>query len=141
MSDHKELVGANPDQDVNANNLPGQCGDAGEVIGTRRGMFGASNSGDTTGYGGLVRTVRLPGASNRRPYGGPDGAAAYGVFDEIADELEGALDEQGLLPENASRRPSWTGGNSPSTSPASTCRASPAPCATTRRSASSCVRA
>ncbi|MBB5938072.1 NADH-quinone oxidoreductase subunit C [Streptomyces zagrosensis] len=100
MSDANQPSGVNPDQDVNANNLPGQRGDAGEVIGTRRGMFGAQNGGDTTGYGGLVRTVRLPGATNR-PYGGPDGEAGYGAYDEIADELEGALEEQGLLPENA----------------------------------------
>ncbi|MER0241634.1 NADH-quinone oxidoreductase subunit C [Streptomyces sp. HSW2009] len=100
MSEQSGPTGTNPDQDVNANNLPGQRGDGGEVIGTRRGMFGANNGGDTTGYGGLVRTVRLPGAATR-PYGGPDGATGYGVFDEIADELEGALDEQGLLPENA----------------------------------------
>ncbi|MCF3175274.1 NADH-quinone oxidoreductase subunit C [Streptomyces sioyaensis] len=79
--------------------VPAQREDTGEVIGTRRGMFGADNGGDTTGYGGLVRTVRLPGASSR-PYGGPDGAESYGEFDEIADELEGALDEAGLVPEN-----------------------------------------
>ncbi|MEU5541506.1 NADH-quinone oxidoreductase subunit C [Streptomyces sioyaensis] len=79
--------------------VPAQREDTGEVIGTRRGMFGANNGGDTTGYGGLVRTVRLPGASSR-PYGGPDGADRYGEFDEIADELEGALDEAGLVPEN-----------------------------------------
>ncbi|TXC94221.1 NADH-quinone oxidoreductase subunit C [Streptomyces sp. ISID311] len=79
--------------------VPAQREDTGEVIGTRRGMFGANNGGDTTGYGGLVRTVRLPGASSR-PYGGPDGADNYGEFDEIADELEGALDEAGLVPEN-----------------------------------------
>ncbi|REK85582.1 NADH-quinone oxidoreductase subunit C [Streptomyces inhibens] len=79
--------------------VPAQRDDTGEVIGTRRGMFGANNGGDTTGYGGLVRTVRLPGAS-LRPYGGPRAEGAYGEFDEIADELEGALDEQGLIPEN-----------------------------------------
>ncbi|NEA41277.1 NADH-quinone oxidoreductase subunit C [Streptomyces sp. SID11385] len=65
---------------------------ADEVIAVRRGMFGGSPGGDTSGYGGLVRTVRLPGASSR-PYGG--------WFDEVADELEGALEEQGLVPENA----------------------------------------
>ena len=43
-----------------------QRDDAGEVIGVRKGMFGASGGGDTTGYGGLVRTVRLPGASAGR---------------------------------------------------------------------------
>ncbi|MFE0376444.1 NADH-quinone oxidoreductase subunit C [Streptomyces inhibens] len=79
--------------------VPAQRDDTGEVIGTRRGMFGANNGGDTTGYGGLVRTVRLPGAS-LRPYGGPRAKGAYGEFDEIADELEGALDEQGLIPGN-----------------------------------------
>ncbi|MFF3764460.1 NADH-quinone oxidoreductase subunit C [Streptomyces sp. NPDC001922] len=95
-----ENNGVNPDQDLNAQNLPGQRGDHGEVIDTRRGMFGANNGGDTSGYGGLVRSVRLPGASTR-PYGGPDGGDGAGEFDEIADELEGALEEQGLVPENA----------------------------------------
>ena len=63
--------------------------EAGETIAVRRGMFGAKNGQDTSGYGGLVRTVRLPGSSTR-PYGG--------YFDEVADELEGALEEQGLDP-------------------------------------------
>ncbi|WSZ82956.1 NADH-quinone oxidoreductase subunit C [Streptomyces sp. NBC_00859] len=71
---------------------PAPRSEAGEVIGVRKGMFGARNGGDTSGYGGLVRTVALPGATNR-PYGG--------WFDEVADELEGALEEQGLVPENA----------------------------------------
>ncbi|MGY4987860.1 NADH-quinone oxidoreductase subunit C [Streptomyces nigrescens] len=80
--------------------VPAQREDTGEAITTRRGMFGANNGGDTSGYGGLVRTVRLPGATPR-PYGGPRGTEdGYGEFDEIADELEGALDEQGLVPEN-----------------------------------------
>ena len=90
-----EPAGQNGQDDA----VPAQREDTGEVIGTRRGMFGANNGGDTTGYGGLVRTVRLPGASSR-PYGGPDGTDQYGEFDEIADELEGALDEAGLVPEN-----------------------------------------
>jgi NADH-quinone oxidoreductase subunit C len=64
----------------------------GEVIADRRGMFGADAGGDTSGYGGLRRTVRMPGASSR-PYGG--------YFDEVADELEGALEEQGLDPADA----------------------------------------
>ncbi|MGW2600198.1 NADH-quinone oxidoreductase subunit C [Streptomyces klenkii] len=92
--------GVNPDKDVNAQNLPGQRGDHGEAVRVQRGMFGARNGGDTSGYGGLVRTVRLPGEATR-PYGGPRGGGAYGSFDEVADELAGALEEQGLLPENA----------------------------------------
>jgi NADH-quinone oxidoreductase subunit C len=51
----------------------------GETVGLRHGMFGAATSGDTSGYGGLVRSVRLAPAT-ARPYGG--------WFDETADELE-----------------------------------------------------
>ncbi|WP_066948584.1 NADH-quinone oxidoreductase subunit C [Streptomyces lushanensis] len=83
------------DEQQSGNNVPSPRDDTGEVIGVRKGMFGANNGGDTSGYGGLVRTVTLPGAS-ARPYGGPGG-----VFDEIADELEGALEEQGIAPGNA----------------------------------------
>lgn len=53
-----------------------------EVIDTRRGMFGVSGSGDTSGYGRLVREISLPGSSPR-PYGG--------YFDEVVDGLAAAL--------------------------------------------------
>src|SRR5215204_5762264 len=56
-----------------------------EVIGVRRGMFGATGSGDTSGYGRLVRSVALPGSSPR-PYGG--------YFDEVVDALAAALGDQ-----------------------------------------------
>ncbi|ARP70720.1 NADH-quinone oxidoreductase subunit C [Streptomyces pluripotens] len=92
--------GVNPEKDLSASNLPGRRGQGGEEIRVQRGMFGANNGGDTSGYGGLVRSVRLPGAASR-PYGGPRSEGEYGEFDEVADELEGALEEQGLLPENA----------------------------------------
>ena len=49
-----------------------------------KGMFGVSGSGDTSGYGGLVRTQATPGSSER-PYGG--------YFDEVADDLERAYPE------------------------------------------------
>jgi NADH-quinone oxidoreductase subunit C len=61
-----------------------------EVIGSRQGMFGAQGTGDTSGFGGLTAPVALPPAS-QRPYGG-------GWFDQVADEFEGALEEQGLDP-------------------------------------------
>ncbi|WP_086158981.1 NADH-quinone oxidoreductase subunit C [Streptomyces marincola] len=81
------------DEQVNGNTStsgpPAQRTHSGEPIARRRGMFGANNGGDTSGYGGLDRTVRMPGATSR-PYGG--------YFDEVADELEGALEEQGLDP-------------------------------------------
>ncbi|WP_101786358.1 NADH-quinone oxidoreductase subunit C [Nonomuraea indica] len=44
----------------------------------RRGMFGASDSGDTSGYGGLV-VRRAPQLSTPRPYGS--------YFDEVVDSL------------------------------------------------------
>ena len=53
-----------------------------EVIDVRTGMFGVQGSGDTSGYGGLVRPVTIPGAS-ARPYGG--------WFDAVADRLVTAL--------------------------------------------------
>jgi NADH-quinone oxidoreductase subunit C len=50
--------------------------------GTHRGMFGVSGSGDTSGFGGLVKHVADP-HSTQRPYGG--------YFDEVADALGDAL--------------------------------------------------
>jgi NADH-quinone oxidoreductase subunit C len=41
----------------------------GEVVGTRQGMFGVEGTGDTSGYGGLVAPVTLPGPA-QRPFGG-----------------------------------------------------------------------
>ncbi|MBV9513784.1 MAG: NADH-quinone oxidoreductase subunit C [Mycobacteriaceae bacterium] len=55
-----------------------------EVIGVRRGMFGASGTGDTSGYGRLLRDVALPGDSPR-PYGS--------YFDEVVDRLGAVLGE------------------------------------------------
>lgn len=57
-----------------------------EVVARRQGMFGAHDAGDTSGYGGLVRTVALPPPSVR-PYGEP--------FDAVADALEAALGADG----------------------------------------------
>ena len=48
----------------------------------RRGMFGINGSGDTSGYGRLVRPVALSG-STARPFGG--------YFDEITDRLTDVL--------------------------------------------------
>ena len=65
-------------------NLPAPPGTSPEpvVMGARQGMFGASDGGDTSGYGGLVAPVLFPAAAVR-PYGG--------YYDEIADHLERAL--------------------------------------------------
>ena len=40
-----------------------------EVIETRQGMFGVHGTGDTSGYGGLTRTIEFPAAS-QPPFGG-----------------------------------------------------------------------
>jgi NADH-quinone oxidoreductase subunit C len=56
--------------------------EAREVIGVRKGMFGARDTGDTSGYGRLVRPVALPGSSPR-PYGG--------YFDGVVDALIAAI--------------------------------------------------
>jgi NADH-quinone oxidoreductase subunit C len=58
-----------------------------EVVDVRQGMFGVADSGDTSGYGGLVRRVAVPGATER-PYGG--------WFDAVADRLDTALDTAGV---------------------------------------------
>jgi NADH-quinone oxidoreductase subunit C len=62
----------------------------GEVIAERRGMFGVHDSGDTSGYGGLRRTVALPGAT-APPYGG--------WFDDATAALEAAVPGYGAAVE------------------------------------------
>jgi len=56
------------------------------VVDVRSGMFGSSGAGDTSGFGGLVRTIEMP-APSARPFGG--------WFDEVADEMDLALQEDG----------------------------------------------
>ena len=65
---------------------------AAETIGVRQGAFGVSGSGDTSGFGGLVRPIEMPGPSEK-PYGG--------YFDAVAEELELALADAGLPAESA----------------------------------------
>jgi NADH-quinone oxidoreductase subunit C len=72
--------------------LPATVSPTADVITTRRGMFGAHGAGDTSGYGGLIRSVALPSPSPR-PYGG--------WFDQIADGLVAALTAAGTDPEAA----------------------------------------
>ena len=48
---------------------------------SENGMFGAQGTGDTSGYGGLVRTAASTGSSER-PYGS--------YFDSVTDDLERA---------------------------------------------------
>jgi NADH-quinone oxidoreductase subunit C len=68
--------------------LPVESADSGaNVVGTRQGMFNVRGSGDTSGYGGLQRTVAMPGATEA-PYGG--------WFDEVDHALRSGLAERGV---------------------------------------------
>jgi len=58
-----------------------------DVVEVRRGAFGASGSGDTSGFGGLIKQVTLPAPASR-PYGE--------WFDDLADELEASMDAAGI---------------------------------------------
>ena len=70
--------------DETSDNLPAAPGTTPEpvVIGSRQGMFGVSDGGDTSGYGGLVAPVFFPAAAVR-PYGG--------YFEAGDDRLDRAL--------------------------------------------------
>jgi NADH-quinone oxidoreductase subunit C len=77
-----EVAGATTGEDpTNLPAVPGTQPDP-VVVGERQGMFGPSESGDTSGYGGLVKPILFPAAAVR-PYGG--------YFDEVADHLERGL--------------------------------------------------
>ena len=70
-----------PDRDQ-VGNVPATTAPAAEQVDVRTGMFGVHGSGDTSGYGGLVRTITMP-TPTPRPYGGD--------FDLVADRLTAAL--------------------------------------------------
>lgn len=69
-----------------------------ELIGERRGMFGVRGSGDTSGYGGLVRPTELPGGSRPPLDDDDDNAVVEGLiaalrrqggpgFDEVVERI------------------------------------------------------
>ena len=60
-----------------------------KAVGVRTGMFGVKGTGDTSGYGGLVAPVVLPGAS-QRPFGG--------WYDEVTQALEARLHDAEIEP-------------------------------------------
>jgi NADH-quinone oxidoreductase subunit C len=67
-------------------NVPAQSGEV-QQVGVRTGMFGASGSGDTSGYGGLRQPIVYPGPA-QRPFGG--------WYDEVSDALDVGLTSGGL---------------------------------------------
>ena len=50
-----------------AGNVPATTAAEAEVVGVRTGMFGVHDGGDTSGYGGLVRTVSFAAPSAADP--------------------------------------------------------------------------
>jgi NADH-quinone oxidoreductase subunit C len=87
----EENEGVTPGTDVDAtDNMPENVPDGdgtGEPIGRREGMFGVRGTGDTSGYGGLARSVEMPGPS-QPPYGG--------WMDDVATALAEATRSAGI---------------------------------------------
>lgn len=93
-TDRDDALGG-PDPEATAGpegTLPPERVAGGEMIGLRQGMFGVAGTGDTSGYGRLVRPVALPGGTSR-PYGG--------WFDEVVDALAEGLVAVGVLFDDA----------------------------------------
>lgn len=84
MSD--EVTDQSPDEGA-LEQLPDAAQPVGGVIGVRHGMFGVSDAGDTSGFGGLVKPKVLPAASEP-PFGG--------WMDEVAGALRTAAEEAGF---------------------------------------------
>jgi NADH-quinone oxidoreductase subunit C len=71
--------------DQPANDVQRVTVDANDAVGgEQHGMFGVAGSGDTSGFGGLVREPWAPPPA-QRPYGG--------YFDEVVDALQNACPE------------------------------------------------
>jgi len=85
MSEHgpEETVGSGTLPEPTTESTTGFPG-AGQ-IGARTGMFGVHGSGDTSGYGGLIRPISLPPLASR-PYGG--------WYDDLADAIADGLGEE-----------------------------------------------
>jgi NADH-quinone oxidoreductase subunit C len=102
MSDDvSSAVSEPPDTNTDTDNVASESAaakvstPAPEIVGVRRGSFGAEDSNDVTGFGGLVDPMVRPGPA-QRPYGG--------WFDQLADELELSLAARGLAASEAFER-------------------------------------
>lgn len=88
MTDRRPASGAaDLDRAPDAPNPPDRTNSPGpDTVGVRHGMFGVRGSGDTTGFGGLVRPKEMPG-STPPPYEDDD--------DEVIRALTAALHQRG----------------------------------------------
>jgi NADH-quinone oxidoreductase subunit C len=75
--------------DQSPENAPAPAESEIQVVGHRTGMFGVAGTGDTSGYGGLVQPVVLPGAT-KRPF--------EGWHEDVAGALDSALSGGGVEP-------------------------------------------
>jgi NADH-quinone oxidoreductase subunit C len=91
----EEVVGPRSGELVSGSREVGRPARGPEVVAVRRGMFGVHDAGDTSGYGGLVQPIAMPGAASR-PYGG--------WFDEVVDILAEVLAEAGVAFDDAVER-------------------------------------
>jgi NADH-quinone oxidoreductase subunit C len=81
------------ERDEAAENLPDQLGRERLAAPVKRtGLFGATTTGDTSGFGGLQVRGSAPAASSR-PFTDPDDPRTAD-FDRVADALETALGEE-----------------------------------------------
>ena len=83
--DDKGKTVEQPAPEQSPDNIPSPEETSTEVtpVGRRTGMFGVTGSGDTTGYGGLVKPTLYP-APAQAPYGG--------WFDVVAQGLDGLIE-------------------------------------------------
>ncbi|MDV6299432.1 NADH-quinone oxidoreductase subunit C [Dietzia maris] len=88
MTDRRPASGAaDRDRAPDAPNPPDRTNSPGpDTVGVRHGMFGVRGSGDTTGFGGLVRPKEMPGGTPP-PYEDDD--------DEVIRALTAALHQRG----------------------------------------------
>lgn len=101
-TDDASHQGPVPGVDLAATALREPTGPGVAAVGVeRRGMFGVSGSGDTSGFGLLVSAPYAP-APAERPFGGPglrgarDEPAGRGEFDAVADALTAAMAERSI---------------------------------------------
>ncbi|WP_462185653.1 MULTISPECIES: NADH-quinone oxidoreductase subunit C [unclassified Frankia] len=80
--------------------VPGAAGVPGGPGGRRRDAFGAGDSGDTSGFGGLVTPVPAL-SSTARPFGDADADAVYDAleraFPQLGDAVERVVVDRGEL--------------------------------------------
>lgn len=87
MSEGQDKAPEQAAVDASPENAPARLDAEVRAVGERRGMFGVTGSGDTSGYGGLVQPIVFPGPATR---------PLEGWHEEVAAALEAALAGAGV---------------------------------------------